>query len=1187
MRLLLTLAISIWATIPDASAAEPPACQDYAIPKDVRADLNVWPQKLPAPDYFDVLRKCLRVTSRDMGQPPSSPWLQSEAALFTRALGRTKADLLVVPFQVQGYGLDRAERLIMSADLAYQLGRGQRVADPFLVARALGDGARRYERSAVVKLAQKVGAHEVVMGYVGHDRQHHMTLTMKVFKLDPNDAVPVPSKELQKDWRAVPFSDANPPILVFHRMLPDVVRALSLRRARPNTRGSRVTRVRFPMHIPASFAKLARGPSAAVNGSIGLTLLGALSPSHPALSREHLFERAFVSSLHFDAFDTKTDFIRAYALMELGLRPAALALIRNAKESADIVLRALLNGNLPVAVAAQAKVTNPFLRALLAVQIDDVRIAYGEKRKSLRTESVALFGAEARDWQELFAARSQDEDKWSVESAAEIKRVLDDVYPLAGLDLQSLTRGGIVLLEPVDDIAIDTATIRHIRRFVEAAAPVPCCTLSSSRLSLWDIVFLLEGRDEARIAKDLNLMINLQALPQDADRALNRYEQIFSGDPLIEAFRAELYARLGRKAADDQRQIWLARSKRSAVLAAYWSPGQNDIAYRGLLALGFTSKAATPYVDAYGFDYPREPFWPLWFYGEDRLHDLQHALLREAFANSRTDMGSLSLLLRGASTEEKSRLAGILNSPRFVGNAHRESIMAALEPPKDAGSDPVARARAAITRDPNDPERYMRLGNLLITRNGHFDEAAKVFLRDPRFHDRSPVNPVRVSNDAYTAASKLYWLGRPELALPLYEVAVDLRTGSDAGIMGAVRLKILARDYLGAARGLWSRTQRYPSAYAYRDYFSFLHALGLSDEAWSGFLQVDAAFENPAVWQSALVGQRKAARSEREIRAWLERPGIREAKFRARRFALSYAILANAVDRMPPEDLGKLLASLEGPPTARLYEDGILLALPQAANPAGLEIVVPSRLRLEHIHPLPKGTPIPSELVYFGFAYADLRHGRFKKAAKEFETLADHYPIEDKAYSYVLPYFAQAAAKTGDAVHLESFLLKQTQSDSNFDYLLARAYFAGERRDASEALRLLRHAFRLRPTGADRPIPSAYQYAKACEWLYQETKDSRFLDRLLAWVSVYQVIDPTWAWPYSMEYAYARTAERRVRALAMTIYLDPLSPRIRSATPEERTRAKMWAKANNPFIQHESDADQRFQKVSLLTRRRL
>jgi hypothetical protein len=182
--------------------------------------------------------------------------------------------------------------------------------------------------------------------------------------------------------------------------------------------------------------------------------------------------------------------------------------------------------------------------------------------------------------------------------------------------------------------------------------------------------------------------------------------------------------------------------------------------------------------------------------------------------------------------------------------------------------------------------------------------------------------------------------------------------------------------------------------------------------------------------------------------------------------------------------------------------------------------------------------------------------------------MANHYRVE-REQKFALPYFAIAAASTGDAIGMEDFIENLPWStNSDFDYLLAKAFFAGSRKDSEAAFSLLRRAFFARPDAeypAFRPMLTEYQYAEAAEWLYEETGELRFLDELLAWVQATQITQPFHSWAYAMEYSYARTDEQRTRALALTLYLDPLSERIIDATPAERERARAWSEANNPF----------------------
>jgi hypothetical protein len=226
-------------------------------------------------------------------------------------------------------------------------------------------------------------------------------------------------------------------------------------------------------------------------------------------------------------------------------------------------------------------------------------------------------------------------------------------------------------------------------------------------------------------------------------------------------------------------------------------------------------------------------------------------------------------------------------------------------------------------------------------------------------------------------------------------------------------------------------------------------------------------------------------------------------------------------------------------------------------------VVTASPLRAGKAPKLPTGTRIKSELAYFADAYATLRAGDYATAAARFNAMAERYPVE----GYPLSYFAYAAAKSGDHEQLEKYLDGWPEYRGGFDYWLAKAFFAGVRKDAAASYEWLQKALRNHSwtDNETRPALSEYQYAQACEWLYRETGDERFVTELLEWLKGYELVSPSQGWAYAMEYSYEKPGQARTRALAMARYLDPASERIRGASNEELKSADAWFRANNPF----------------------
>ena len=283
--------------VTQAYAEAPPAACKLVADTNIlsrRADLAT--ASLPAADDLQAVLDCNapRVGHID---PPISNWLTTERATYAAVLENAKAQTLVVPFQVQGLALDRVERSLMSMDLSYEIGAATPVADPTLVARALGEGARRYTTSAILDLARRMGARKVVIPFVGHDGNGSMTLSIQIQDLafDPQGAHVL--KTEQHDWRSIAFTDEKPPFLQFHELLPRVMTSFSLTPARHKQARS-VDSTTNPLAVGRTPAELLAATG--MSPSAKLSILGALESPVAERAQERLFARALIDSLRFD-----------------------------------------------------------------------------------------------------------------------------------------------------------------------------------------------------------------------------------------------------------------------------------------------------------------------------------------------------------------------------------------------------------------------------------------------------------------------------------------------------------------------------------------------------------------------------------------------------------------------------------------------------------------------------------------------------------------------------------------------------------------------------------------------------------------------------------------------------------------------------------------------------------------------
>jgi hypothetical protein len=1075
--------------------------------------------KLPAPDYLDAVLECNVPRVGHLDRLPSN-WLDAERAVYSAALEKAKTQILVVPFQVQGYALDRIERALMSIDLTYELSARLDVPDPTLVARAVGEGSRRIDQAAILELARRIHVRKVIVPFVGHDNSHAMTITIQVLDVEPTNSGMRVVETKQQDWRAIPFTDDAPPFMKFHQILPQILADLSLGskqhpplpRRREQVAGSSFsgspTELVSEHHLPASMV---------------LSVLGALESPSAELARERLFQRALIDSMKFDDPGANTLFFQAYALMNLQHRPAALALLRHASEPEAVVLRALLNGDLPGARGAIANVTDPVKKLLLQVSIEDTRQDYGDPTPTDLKGALALFGTHDGDWLPLVKGRFGDSNSWTVDSAEEIKLLLDRAFHRPELELESIEAGDALLRTTPNnslDIVIDIASARHVRKVAAQLEPVKCCTGGIAYATQWDLLWLIEGRADARLIRRLQMISGHQGNLRRALSVLDEYEPFFSGHPGMAAERGLAASGLLTSEPDDLRAARRAVIKQSGLLAAEAASGENRVGFRGVGALGNVSPdIAGLFWHVYAYDFPRRSFWPLVTVLKDRYFDqpTYEASARESLLYSTTDLDPIANI-PSAADDQKRSLADDLQT-RFIGAPGRSGILALLHPSTAPPLDPIEELRKEIQEEPDTWLNYYNLGVMLVRRDDDYSAAATLFLSYPQFHSHDPPNRVALSHEAYDAAAFPYLHGHTELSEPLYRIAASQHTGSEPEMSATSRLLLLSGNFDGAMAATFDRATRYPSAYAYRDYLSFLHATGHGKEAWQVFPSLSVEFDIPLVWISALVGHRMEGRSDSYVREWLQRPEIRSARLHAHQFAPAFAIMWSATDRMPPPDLADLVASLtEGP------------------------------------------DPHQSDLVNFAAGYTELRHEHWQKASAAF-AMSKH--------ADALPYQTMAAVKTGDRNWLDRTYGSSTfriEYPAQFDESLGHAIYSGGRRENDTALEFLRRAFNDRPNTDDRVISTEYEYAEVCEWLYKETHDQRFIDRLLQWVESYQNVQPTQAWVYAMQYTYKKPGAPRMRALALTLYLDPQSPRVKNATPAEIKEAREWLKSNNPFL---------------------
>lgn len=1121
--------------------------------------------------------------------PPRSLWVESERKLYSDLLAKGTYDLMVIPFQVQQNGIDRIGRSLMTAELAHALsGTGDtKIPDSYLVSRALGEGVRTHDKAAVYDFADRLEVKTLVWGYVGHDQENHMILTVQVEHRDQKAGVFKTENRLQRDWEAVDFSDAAPPAEAFRRMLPEVLRAIGFE-AKQRTESQARAMSAALMELPESPDKmLAEQTHNSLHQAAHLTFLGLLAPSDSERAGERLFERALLR-LNEEPINTpEYRLLKAYALYRLHQRPAALAALGKDNTAEVLALQALLNGNLTDLETRTAKIEPPLPRIIFEIELNELRQQYSLPGRKALPPGITRLIKKGGAWDTLLGRRLNDLNVWNVQNNAVLKNLLDQAYPVAGLSLEGIIRGQQALgLALLDSVEIDLSVVRHARKLISEQGIKWCCKPSSNNSSQLDYFDLLAALGDANLIKNVYRESEVRGIPERAIELLDHYDEVYAGKPEFANYRARTNALLAEKERPEARAHYWKLTHDNAIAAAYWEQGQTLTSISAIRALGIPpGNSLLPYAEAYIKDLPiRTYLWPE--LAEVLMPNRREVNLGRALAFTHADFGPAAMLLGSSDTALQIRTENLLET-RFRGHPEATAALANLKLNRGDYGEAKRLYREGTVGQPELWSNYEKLGKLLIEHDGDLTAAQRVYDSYPGFKHPSHMDSVALSNYAYEAGSNLYWRGGIEGAGRLYKIAADLGTGSEGSLTSDIRLRLISGDFLGAAEGSLARAQRYNSYYAFRDYLALLHTLGYSDQAWAGFEQLADKFDNPQVWAAALVGHRINGTSATDFKQWIFRDNIRLAAhqrtgYPRRRFAPAYGLLWNMVDRKPVADLPKLLEEVQGDSQTTVTEDGLYLRQPHPLASGRTMEVHPSGFRYSLRERKTPNAKVASPFVFFADAYVALRNKDYPMAVEKFDRLAAHYGIEggqghygQEPMTFAIPYFAFASAKVGDTLGFEAFIDTLSISPKHpiyFDYQLAKAFFSGLRGDTPAAIEHLKNAFNIRPHTDYRPIFSEYQYAEVCEWLYLETKKEVFRNLALNWAKKHQKIQPMYAWAYAMEAALTDSTEDRVRALAMTLYLDRNSERIQLLPRGEFVKAEKWLKANNPFTKKRAEA---------------
>ena len=1098
-----------------------------------------------------------------------SRWQEHEKSLASSALAGSRADILVVPCQIENHGLDATSRSLITLSLAYRIANGTNltVADPVLVGRALGEVGRSYSDDAVLQLASRLHVERVIVCRIGHDNAGRFSMQFDLVKADGAGKLVV-DKTLYKQ-SSTKFDDDQLPYFSFLAVRDAVVSHISSELAPLRKKKYPNSDIVFPPDFLDDSSQ-----DELLKQAYYLQALGVLHPENvDDRTRNILFERSLVLLEYLDDRSRDYALLKGRAFLYLNRRPVVEAVIDTGKGPAIDAFRAYANGNLPALEVAQKEIVDPLLSALSEIEAERLKIDYAGPPNRAAAESYLEIG---EAWGPLFFSAMADHDTFRPLTSAFLKVSLDAAFPESGMSLETIVASKAATGSFPSDYEIAQALLAHIDKVpydAESCANLAPCA--------FDYVDLLRDMFASAIIRHVWHIKNYQGQPDRAIQFAADYDALLPDHPALAIAKAWTLEEKAENAQGHEQSSLTKEYKQLIRDALRWTNRQTMATTFMFDRVHdyFPTLVGKPLEERIPFtfetDWPRPPV-PLHEFSDRReylrvsRHCSEYTI--DNFDCFREYLGELRHM--GQPPEE---LRAVLdtNHDRFKGHPNRLRYLASQY--QDSGQPDKAHA---IFRDAVDsgsrewaPYEVMIRG---AVRSGEFDEAETIALKHPYFHDPDATNRVTLTNYAYQFGSTLYWAGASRQAMSLYQLAAAYGTGAEAEWSSRQRIALVEGDFYSSMEYAMQRIRRYDSRYALRDLIGMYAIVGDLDSAAAIVEGMDSKLDMPEPWVGALIEQRARNASADEIAEWSFAPGRGRGNGDDGYLALRHVFLANTIDRDIPESLPETLQNLDQ--RERPFHHGYGRVTDRGRTLAA-RFFSPDTRSIDMDGRLANNMPVDRRIVISARALLAIRRGEFEYAFQLLDTATHFYDLNE-----LLPFYAWAAAKTGKTTRIQQALRPMQKEDifneelahwvraAQFDSSLASAFLFGVEGDHGKALEMLRKANGVIKHNESRLIFTRYQIIETARLLYLDTKETQYKEFALDLAQQNAVIEPTQAYTHSFVAMLSDDPEERITALARVLVLDPGSRSISRSNAAELAKARKLADNGYPLPNNEREA---------------
>ena len=1081
------------------------------------------------------------------GNIENSRWINQKAALFSKYVEKQNVNLVVLPFFLfeNPETVDQTERSLITRTIVENIKKHSdiNIINPDIIEYSIGENYRILDKQQIEEIAKRYNADRVLYGYISrtqkkthlHQKKNYESIFIETLEKEKNLEPAIYHvgknlfiKELMSDVD-------NPAFISIGEYMPDILKLIDIDKKNLERDVSFKSSIE-PIDIPNSFESLLDGIK---NNKelipFYLQFLATLYPADPDRYRERLYERSFIAADNLPDDNKYVQLLKARALLYLHRRPEAVALLKNDSSPEVLAFIEYLKGNLTTMETLVNKIESPLLKYLAAFEYQQLSQNYVSKNIDKNIFPESIFN---KSWRYFVDRKLNKTDQWYRPSTAELIKTIEEQLP--GISNKYYEQLALKLIKGessyLDDFDLYMIIKKQLTEALDNLDNKKIDIYEELEPTLLDKILLLQSTFEESILDDVNFEISPRGSYSSALNKIEKYKNILTDHPQLTAIESYVLYMLSTRENGQQQNDHIIDSVKSAIKSLVWLREFNNyystahnalvgaIAYQDLIkdyySINRYDGSWENILSLYGGDFPEKYFMP------DPRYTMPGAIPIEYL---HTELYYLYTNIRNDESKGKEHLEKYLPllEDRFLGNPERLVMIGYLNEKLGNKDAQVASYENEIKSGSDNYNQYEWLGNYYIS-EGRYQDAYDLYMQYPYFTKEQYKNEnVAISNMSERFGSALFWRGQYDYAKKLYEISIDAGSGSEGNMNAIIRTALIDGDYFKAAEYSLERAKRYNSPYAYRDYMSLLYILGANKEADILFDDIVDKLNSPDPWMSVVVGDRIQKKTNSEIKEW-----INDKKTNKNTFYLeTYAHLTMIVDRPMNDDLLEIINTLlsnnkDELDTERRYAKGYFAARNKQYEAA------------------------------YDF-YSN------EKTIKE-------YKVMSCWHSHNYPLYILSALKTGHNQAVEDIDITDKQIDSckylKTDKALVGAVKAAYTKDYDASIKYLKQAFNVRDFTGARKLFTWYQIVEITEILYEESGKKEYLDLILEWAREHQVIQPMYSWAYAVEAKYSEDPERKLQALAYTLYLDPQSERISDIPEELKEKARKWLEENNKFL---------------------